>query len=89
MRTFGERVKYARGLGKISARRLDLLADLTPGHVSAIEAGQRERIEARTASMLAAVLGCSLDWLIDGDGPAPSERAIRAAVAAAVARRAA
>jgi transcriptional regulator with XRE-family HTH domain len=63
----------------LSARELDRLADLTAGHVSAIEAG-RSNVEIRTACELARVLGVSLDWLILGNGKAPNGKSIASAV---------
>jgi transcriptional regulator with XRE-family HTH domain len=50
---------------------------------SLIESGERPTPSPATLSMLAQVLGISLDWLIDGKGPVPSVDGIRAAVEAA------
>lgn len=66
--------------GDLGTRELDRLAGLTEGHTSAIETGNRPNVEARTAAALARVLGVSLDWLVTGTGPTPSERRIKVAV---------
>jgi DNA-binding Xre family transcriptional regulator len=66
--------------GDLGTRELDRLAGLTAGHTSAIETGNRPNVEARTAAGLCRVLGVSIDWLVLGDGRAPTERTVRAAV---------
>lgn len=65
----------------LSARALSVLAGLSPPTVASIESGKRgEAIEARTLVALAAVLGTTTEYLLDGTGDAPSERRVRAAV---------
>ena len=81
--TLSVRLRQVRGLVGLSARELDRLAGLAEGHCSLIENGTRPHVEVRTAQSLARVLGVSLDWLIDGSGRTPSERAVRAAVESA------
>lgn len=78
-----ERLRAARELAGISCRTLDALAGITPGHTSAIEAGRRGNPESRTAIALAHALGLTIDWLLLGDGDAPTEMGVRAAVAKA------
>jgi len=68
----GERLRHARQLAGISARRLDGLAGTTPGHVSLLESGTRLNLETRTAAKFTCALGISLDWLVNGEGEAPS-----------------
>lgn len=80
-----ERLREARIIAGLDAKRLDKLAGITPGHVRLIENGIREHPAATTLSRIAAVLGLSLDWLIDGRGKRPSDRAIRAAAEGACA----
>lgn len=80
------RLRAARERGAISAYKLDQLANLTIGHVYAIERGARANMEVKTAEKLARTLGVSLDWLIAGTGDAPSESSVRSAVADAMAR---
>lgn len=81
--TLPDRLRQARDLAGISARKLSRLADLAPVHVSLIESNERPRIEAETAEKLARVLGISLDWLISGTGKLPPARTVLAAVTAA------
>lgn len=84
--SFSERLKQVRALAPpgTSARTVDRLAGLTPGHTSLIEGGLRLNVEARTAEALARVFGVSLDWLISGIGDAPSARRVRAALSKAL-----
>lgn len=77
MNTLAERLQWARGLTELSARDLDKLANLTPGHTTAIEVGRRASPSAETARAIARALGVSLDWLVDGNGMAPSEQQLR------------
>ncbi len=81
MKTFGSRLKWARDTANLSARKLDKLAGITPGHTTAIEAGRKQDITTSTAAKLAHALGVSLDWLISGDGPRPTERSLLAKAA--------
>ena len=66
----------------MSCREVARLAGLTEGHVNQIER-RNPRIEADTLASIARVFGVSLDWLYAGEGRAPSDRALAAAVAAA------
>ena len=84
--SLSEHVRMARALSGISARELDRLANLAEGHTSLIENGSRPNVEARTAAAIAQVLGVSLDWLVSGEGKAPTERGVKAAVEAARAK---
>lgn len=74
------RLRFARSLAGVSARRLDSIAGLQPGHTNAIESGRRPNIESVTAEKLSTALGISLDWLILGNGREPTAKAIRAAI---------
>ncbi len=82
----GQRIEMLRGLGELPARELDRLAETTEGHASLIESGVVKNVSAETVAKLAHVLGASLDWLIAGEGKAPSERTVRSSVEAARAR---
>lgn len=82
MNTIAERLRWARELGGISARRLDELADLTAGHSNGIESGRRQNPETKTVQKLVRVLGLSLDWLLNGVGEPPTLEGVRAAVQA-------
>jgi transcriptional regulator with XRE-family HTH domain len=78
MQTIAERVRWLREHTGLSARAIDGLADLTPGHTSLIESGQRSELSASTLTKLARALGVSLDWLSDGQGAPPSETMLQA-----------
>ena len=75
-----ERIALARSLAGIPRSDLDALAGLGRGHVSMIETGRRPNLEAKTAVALASVLGVTTDWLLTGEGKAPTKRAVHAAV---------
>lgn len=81
--TLADRVQRLRGTAGLTARGLAALAGIAASHVSLIERGNRPRVEARTVSLLASVLGCSIDWLYTGVGDEPSHGEVRAAVARA------
>lgn len=83
--TLGQRVAYARKLAdKLSARELAGLAGLgSRGHVEGLESGRTDNPTRATIVALAHALGCSSGWLVDGEGDAPTEDAVRLAVEAA------
>lgn len=76
--TLAERLKWAREQTGMSARALDKLAHLHGGHTTLIETRRRKRPDSETVRALARALGVSLDWLIDGNGMAPSEQQLQA-----------
>lgn len=76
-RSLSGRLKQARKTKGFSASRLDLEAGLTRGHTWQIETGRKPNIELETASKLAAALGVSLDWLVQGKGDGPALSAKR------------
>lgn len=78
MKTLGQRLKWAREAAGLSTRELDARARLTPGHTNAIESGRRLDPSTSTTRALAHALDISLDWLVDGEGPTPNERKLRA-----------
>lgn len=85
--TIAERLRKTREAAKIGSSELDKLAGLSIGHVSVIEGRKNQSIDASTAAKLAHALGVSLEWLITGEGQAPTLRAIKAAATKAAARR--
>lgn len=86
--SLSSRLRVAREAGGISARELDRLArGRSDGLAAQIESGRKPSPEASTAGEYARALGVSLDWLISGIGQPPSEKKVRAAVAAARAAR--
>jgi hypothetical protein len=92
-RALAERLAKSLSLSGLSARRLDVLAGHHPGHFSLIVDRLRSRpnadIETETAAAYAVVLGVDLNWLLTGVGREPKERVVRAAVEAAIGRKAA
>lgn len=84
-----DRLHVVRVRAGLSARELSRLAGLTGAHVGLVESGTIKAVGAPTAAALARVLGCSLDWLVLGQGEPPSDAELAAAVAAARARHAA
>lgn len=75
----GTRIRQAREMAGISARELDRLAGLSENHTSLLESVVRD-VRTETAAAIARTLGVSLDWLVLGEGKAPTERTVRAAV---------
>lgn len=71
MKTLADRLKSTREGAGLSARGLDELAKLTPGHTAAIESGRRHDPSASTLTALARALDVSLDWLVNGVGARP------------------
>lgn len=78
MDSIAERVRWMRATTGLSARTIDSLADLTPGHTALLEGSHRKHPSAETLTKLARALGVSLDWLSDGQGMPPSESQLRA-----------
>lgn len=89
MDTIADRVRWARQVAGVSQRELSELAGLSPWALAPIEKGKRSRCGVRldTARKLAATLDCTLVWLLDGAGKPPSQRRIKASIAAALAGR--
>lgn len=83
---FGRRLLKLRREAELSARELDRLAGLTPGHTRMIELGQVRSATTETASRIARVLGTSIDWLEAGIGCAPSRERLDGCIAEARAR---
>lgn len=81
--TFPSRLRDLRTLAELESRELDRLAGRSEGHVSMIETGRRPNPELKTARALADVLGCSIGWLLAGEGEAPGLAEVQAAVARA------
>lgn len=45
-----------------------------------IESGAKRDVRSKTLSKLAAALGVSLDWLVNGTGAPPTARRVQAAI---------
>jgi transcriptional regulator with XRE-family HTH domain len=80
------RIATARQLAEISAAHLGRLAGLSRSAVALIESGERENPEGRTVAAIAAALGVSTDWLLNGTGAAPTAKSVKAAVSCAETR---
>ena len=74
------RLKQARTIAGLSQRELARLAHLASTHVGLIESGHVENPQTDTLCALARVLGCSLDWLLAGEGPPPTTEQVVAAI---------
>lgn len=86
------RVRVCRTMvPELSARELAALAELPPPTVSNIErsddARPGDRIAAKTIVALARVLGTTAEWLMTGEGDAPTAADVTAAIEAARASR--
>lgn len=66
-----DRVRAARKTRKLTQQELADAADLSLSFVVLLESGERENMHVKSAVDLAAALGCSLAWLIEGTGVAP------------------
>jgi transcriptional regulator with XRE-family HTH domain len=75
--TLGERLKHAREIRGLGSRETDRAAGLTEGHVAVIESAKRagKPIDSTTATSLAHALELSLEWLLTGEGDAPTAKA--------------
>ncbi len=62
----------------MSQRRLAKLADVGDATVRHIEAQSSDNVETKTGRALATALGCSVAWLLTGEGEAPTEESLRA-----------
>jgi len=76
--TFGQRLRELRQIAGLSGRALDALAGLHPNHVAALE--HVDNCQSTTARKLADALGCTVGWLVAGEGTAPEADAVRAAI---------
>lgn len=86
----GDRIRHARLLvDGLSGRELSALAGASRSVTWQIESGEVRDLATELASRFAEALGVSLEWLVRGVGPDPDPAAVRAAVEAARARRAA
>lgn len=82
-KSISSRLRRARQRAGLSARGLDILANLGRGHTALIESGERVNLETNTLRGLVSVLGISLDWLVNGEGLEPTAEQIQSAVARA------
>ena len=83
MSGLARRLKHALKLGQVSARAAASLAGISSGAPGQILRGKVRGPSVSTLDPLARVLGCSLDWLVRGEGQGPSSVTVRSAVALA------
>lgn len=74
--SIAKRLQWARETAGMSQRRLAKLAELGDATVRHLETGVASNIELRTAQKIAGALGCSVAWLMLGDGEPPSEESL-------------
>lgn len=77
------RLRHAREVSGISGRQLGQIAGLSTSIVSHLENDRYGTPNGETLQAICAVLGISVDWLLSGNGPAPTDDAIRGASNAA------
>lgn len=79
MRTFSERLRWARAATGLSARRLGVAARLPSNrHIGFLESGQHENPALKTLQALAGALGVTVGWLANGEGRKPAAKRVRA-----------
>lgn len=77
--TLPERIRYARGLAGLSARRVAILAGRHPQWLTAVERGVNRAPSAVALSAVARVLGVTVEWLLEGTGGGPTVGSVQAA----------
>ena len=85
--SFATRLSGLRQRAGLTQRGLAFLARLDPKHVSMLEIKSPQGVSMSTVSALAGVIGCTSDHLWADKGRGPTDDEIKAAVAAARARR--
>ena len=86
---FGKQLRDLRTRAGLSRHELAELAGISASYPGLIESGRRTDVGVGFAEKLASVVGATLDHLIRGTGPAPSDAEIEAAVTKARRRLAA
>jgi transcriptional regulator with XRE-family HTH domain len=82
-----QRLKDLRAVTGVPCRELDRLAGLSDKHVQKLE--ERDGgMSIETAQKLAPVLGCSVGYLVNGEGKRPTNTAVKRALARARANQA-
>jgi transcriptional regulator with XRE-family HTH domain len=73
------RLQKLRSLAGLSCRELDRLAGLSDKHVQKLEERGRG-MSIETAQKLAPVFGCTVGYLVSGEGKGPNVAAVKRAV---------
>lgn len=84
-----ERLKALVSWGQTTPAELSRLAGLAPPHLGMVLRGDIKSLSAETARKVAATAGCTLGWLMAGEGEAPAAADVLAAVERARAAQAA
>lgn len=66
-----DRLAAARTARGLTQRQVAEEADISLSLVSLLERGERTDLRVSAAAELARVLGCSVSWLLTGEGKAP------------------
>lgn len=74
------RLKLLLELSGESAREVDRLARRAPGQISLIIAREQRALRDDVAIDYARALGCTVGWLVAGEGDPPAADDVRAAV---------
>lgn len=82
-RTFASRLRQTREAAKISGSELSKLAGVSRGLVSSIETGTTTRPQITTLMAIANVFGVSCEYLLNGEGAAPTKAELRERLIAA------
>ena len=83
MGTLALRIRYLCDSAGVPRVRLSRLCGLTGSHLGLIISGHHASVRADLAAKIARTFGCSLEWLITGEGEAPKVDAVKAAIEAA------
>lgn len=83
--THKERLRDLVQLAGITSDKLSSLAGLSQAHVGMLIRGDIATMRSTTAKAIASITGCSLDWLLSGDGAPPTRDGVRAKIAEAIA----
>lgn len=79
-----ERLAALRRIAGLGTLETDQLAGLSRGYTGRIESSAgRKNISLDTLRAICGVFGCSVGYLVDGEGKPPSEAQIKKAVAKA------
>jgi len=77
------RLKSLLDFSGAAAREVDRLAGRAEGQIALIISRQQRALRDDVAKAYAAVLGCTVGWLVGGEGEAPTTADVLAAVARA------
>lgn len=75
-----DRLRWLCTVSKAPLREIDRCARKTEGHAQALISGEILEPRYGTAKAYAQVLGCTVPWLLEGEGDAPAPEAVRSAL---------